>query len=479
MFVKDRYNLQEYILSRGFGKSTTINTSISVWASCYKKSKYTCIIGKTSKLVEEFIDETKHCFEFKKIIKTFGILINTRKRIVNKEELELDNDTKIQGFTWGGTIRGAKYRSSRVGICIVDDVIKEDDILSPQAKEKVVNKFYKEVLPSGDTARIIKGKKTGVDSKFIVIGTPLANDDFINTVKNDSTFRVFHRGVCDFDVDKYFANNEHWLKYRELLLDSSDEDRIFTAQDYYFNNEEAMRFETVWEGKYKCNELANTYFTKRTTFMQELMCDCSAVGETWITNMAQMKRSEIEDRVFEKTILSIDQATSNTKSSDYTAFTVLGKSNGFLFVRDGILNKYDSVTEFDKYINDVLEMLIANKDIIHVSLEKNVYKGVDATRIEQGIEENPELRSRRIEVSTIYNTKNKDARIMTITDKINSGQVIFNEENEEYNKQVFDFKGQLFSMHDDAIDSLEQAINKIDEVKVIRPMIVTKNYFFE
>ena len=39
-----------------------------------------------------------------------------------KEELELSNGTKIQGFTWGGTIRGAKYRGQRPQVIIVDDV---------------------------------------------------------------------------------------------------------------------------------------------------------------------------------------------------------------------------------------------------------------------------------------------------------------------------------------------------------------------
>ena len=54
---------------------------------------------------------------------------------------------------------------------------------------------------------------------------------------------------------------------------------------------------------------------------------------------------------------------------------------------------------------------------------------------------------------------------MTITDKINSGQIIFNEINVDYNKQIWDFKGQKYSRHDDAIDSLEMAVNEIDEIK--------------
>lgn len=467
MFVADEYNNEEFILPRGWAKSTIINTAVATWATCYKISKYTVVIGKTDKLMWEFIAEVKTCLSFKKVKNTFGELINTKKRVVNKEELELDNDTKIQGFTWGGTIRGAKYQGVRPTIIITDDVLKQDDILTEGAKEKCVEKYYKEVSPAGDKARIIKGRKQGLDTKFIVIGTPLATDDFINTIKQDSTFRVYHRGVCELDADEYFTNNEYWQKYKSILMNNKNDNRIKDAENYYYDHIENMKFKTIWEGKYKCFELANEYFTKRLTFMQEYMCDCEKVGDIWIKYMAKKKREEIEDRTFEATILTIDQGASNTNKSDFTAITVLGKSNGFYLVREGSLHKFDSKTEFDKYIDTVITTLKNCKDITHVFLEKNVYKGVDATRIEERIREDKELSSRRIKVETTYATKNKDQRIMTITDKINSGQIIFNESNIEYNKQVFEFRGQKFTTHDDAIDSLEMAVNNIDKVKTV------------
>ena len=201
--------------------------------------------------------------------------------------------------------------------------------------------------------------------------------------------------------------------------------------------------------------------------MQEYMCECENVGEVWIKYMAKMSSKEIEDREFEKTILTIDQSASNLNKSDYTAMTVLSKSNGFYFVREGQLYKFDGKTEFDKYIDTVIFMLKKWKHITHVFLEKNVYKGVDATRIEEKILEDTDLSNRGITVETRYNTKNKDQRLSTITDKINSGTIIFNESDIEYNKQIFDFRGQKYSIHDDAIDSLEMAVNEIDEVELM------------
>lgn len=468
LLINDKTNREEFILPRGIGKSTVINTSVASWGAMHRISKYTVVIGKTDKLMEEFISEVRTCLSFDKVKETFGELINTKKFTVNKEELELTNGTKVQGFTWGGTIRGAKYRGQRPQVIIVDDVLKEDDILSDNAKEKTVNKLYKEILPAGDKAKVIKGKKQGIDTKFIVIGTPLAADDLINTVRQDSTFKVFRRAVVDFDIDEYVENSKLWQEYRTILMNSKDENRVENAKAFYYGHEEEMNFTTLWEGKYNPCELMNDYFTKRLSFMQELMCDCESVGDIWVKSIAKIPSIEMESKKFEKTILSIDQGASNTSKSDFTAFTVLGKSNGFYCVREGTLKRFDSKTEFDRYIDFAVTLLLKWEDITHVVLEKNVYKGVDATRIEEAIAKDIRLRKRHIEVITIYNTQNKDQRIMTITDKINSGQVLFNENDVEYNKQVQEFRGQKFTIHDDAADSLEMAINNIDQIK-LRP----------
>lgn len=467
MFIteKDSRHKEEFILPRGTGKSTIVNTSVACYSHCYGISTYTVVVAKTEDLQHQFIAEVRKCLEFKKVRECFGNLINTKKRVVNKEELELDNDTKVQSFTWNGQIRGTKYNSKRPNIIICDDILKMDDILNDNAKEKCVTKYYTEILPAGDKARVLNGVKQGIDTKFIVIGTPLASDDFINTIREDSSFEVFHRSVCEFDVDDYFTKNKYWQKYREILFNNKNKDRLKDAENYYYKYIDKMKFPTLWEGKYIPFELANDYFTKRLAFMQELMCDCQNVGDIWITYQDKISLKELNEIRFEKTVLTIDQGASKTSRSDFTAFTVLGKSNGFYYVREGKLKKFDSKTEFDLYITEIVNLLKAWKDITHVFLEKNVYKGIDATRLEERIREDRELRSRRIKVETPYSTQNKEQRISTITDKINSGQIKFNQLNEDYNKQVYSYRGEKFTPHDDAIDSLEMAVNNIDQIQ--------------
>ena len=482
MFTYDSWDKEEFIQPRGSAKSTIINKALSCQQHCYKKSRYTIVLGNKADDAENFVEGTKNMLRNRRIVEEFGVLVDRKSRTVNKQELELTNNTKIQAYSWGSSVRGTFYSCSegdfRPSIVICDDILAEDDILTPEAKEKVVNKYYKEVLEVGDKPVYRDGKKVKRATKFLVIGTPLASDDFISTIRNDAEFKVFHRSVCAFDVDDYFNGNEYWQEFRRILLNPRDNNRLENAEEYYLSNKVKMDFPTLWE-KYNCLDLAKTFFTKRLAFMQELQCDCEKVGDIWITSVSKMRRAEIEEKEFDKVILTVDQASSTSVKADYTAITVLGKSIGLYFVRKGLLKRFDSKTEFDLYIDTVIFYLKRYEDITHVFVEKNVYKGVDAARIEEKINEDKELSKRGIKVDTAYSTKNKDDRLSTITDKINSGQVIFSEEDEDYWKQVKDFRGSKYSLHDDAMDSLEMAINNIDLIEVVRAVeILDKSYLF-
>ena len=476
LLINDEYDNQEFILPRGIGKSTIINSLTATFGAVYKKSIFTVVLGKTDKLMSEFIDEVRTNLSDDYLVECFGNLIPKDRNLTNNScELELSNGCKVQGVTWGGSIRGIKHKGYRPSLIITDDILKDDDVRSDNMMQRSIDKYYNEVLPAGTEARVIKGKKSGMSTKFIVIGTPLAQSDFINYVKNDSKFKVLHKSVCEFDVDEFFSS-DRWQEYRKILLNSKDDDRINTAKEYYLQNEDEMIFETIWSN-YPLLKMANKYFTERLSFMQEYQCDCEKVGEQWIKYMAKMTSKEIEERRFDRTILAIDTATSANSKSDYFAFTILSEDNGFLFVREGLLRKYDAKTQFDDYINFSVE-LIRKWKVDAFVIEKNVYKGLDSVAIEKRIAEDEELRRRNIQSISVFNVKKKDDRIATITDKINSGTIIFNENDNDYNKQVFDFCGQNYSAHDDAIDSLEMAVNNIDKINNRKVTLLDKNWLF-
>ena len=223
LLIEDKYDQQEFILPRGIGKSTIINSLVATWGAVYKAYIFTIVVGKTDALMSEFIEEVKHNLSDEYLVECFGQFVPTTKEYANNSsEVELLNGTKVQGITWGSTLRGIKYKGHRPSIIITDDVLKEDDIRSENMLQRSIGKFYNEILPAGAEARVIKGKKNGMSTKFIVIGTPLSQKDLINYVKNDSSFKLLHKSVFDFNVDEVFSS-EKWQEYRKLLLNTKDE----------------------------------------------------------------------------------------------------------------------------------------------------------------------------------------------------------------------------------------------------------------
>ena len=187
MFINDSWDKEVFILSRGASKTTTVDMALSVWAHCYRVSRYTVVMGKREKDAFNFIEDTKIALQNKYIEETFGKLIDGKKRTLNKEEIELTNNTKIQAFSSGTSVRGTYYACSegrfRPSLYVLDDIISREDIITEGAKEKVIDKYYNEIEKGGDEAVYRDGKKIKMATKFIVLGTPLSNDDFISTIK--------------------------------------------------------------------------------------------------------------------------------------------------------------------------------------------------------------------------------------------------------------------------------------------------------
>lgn len=470
MFIEDKWDKEEFILPRGCSKSTIINKALSCFLACYKKSRYTIVLGNKEDDAVQFIDDTKKMLNNQYIIKAFGQLVNKKERTVNKQQLETTNDCMIQGFSLNSSVRGTTYGCIdgifRPTCIILDDILKEDDIISDGAKEKVVNKYYKEIGEVGDTEVIRDGKKIKSSSKFLVIGTPLAPDDFINTIKTDVTYKVFHRKVVDFDVDEYFETNTYWQEYKKIMFNDKlgKDEKDILLKNYYLDNIDKMNFETIWE-KYRCDiDIAQKYFNNRQAFMQELMTDCQNIGTKWFKSIATQSVKELSEHSYSKTMLIVDPANSITKKADYSAFVVGSvKENGFTYIRKGIIDKLT----FDEMCSKVITLLKQYEDISHISIEKNLYMGADILKIQELIQKDDTLKNRDIQFINKMQRKNKDEKIATIMDSINNGQIIFNEEDKEFIKQIKDFSGQKTTLHDDAVDAVAQFTIDIKDFKVI------------
>jgi hypothetical protein len=177
IFIHNKIDKEEFILPRGCAKTTIIDMALSCYLHTYKISSFSIVLANRELDAVNFVDQTKKALKNPYIVNTFGNLINPRKRTVNKLELEPDNDTKIQAYSSGSSVRGASYISPngifRPMVYIADDYISEADILTDESKQKKYQKWLKEIEEGGDEAVYRNGKLIKPATKFIVLGTPL------------------------------------------------------------------------------------------------------------------------------------------------------------------------------------------------------------------------------------------------------------------------------------------------------------------
>ena len=466
MFIEDTFDKLELIMPRGSAKTTVCDFAISVWCHCYKKSIYTIVSGKTEQDAIEFIAQIRQAFEENIYIKyCFGELINTRQNTVNKLELELVNKTKIQAISSTSSFRGKKYGSYRPTLIIADDYQGKNDVITQEARDKKYNAWQQDSQYAGDKAVYRNGKKIKLATKFIVLGTILQRNCLMSRLLKDKTYKhIIQKAVLHNDVDELY-NNGLWAEFKRIYFNSSDDIAVDNAKEFFYQHETEMQYPVLWPDKWTPLELAIDYYNDPTSFKQELQNDASKIGEKAFHQYTSKSSKELESQSFEKTVLCCDPAVETKSNNDYSALLVGSKiTNNFRWVRKGIISRYT----FDQYIDKVIALLKEYSDITHIWIEKNTYNGADAREIQKRIDAGDNLKHRKIEIINERQNKNKEAKIRSITGKVDSGFIIFNEEDNEFINQVMSYEGEGYSLHDDAPDVLAEFDRLIDEIQVIQ-----------
>ncbi|KEH95739.1 terminase [Clostridium botulinum C/D str. BKT12695] len=484
-FIEDKMDKVNIICPRGFAKTTIFDLAISIWLICYRKSKFTLIGAKKDDDATQFVDSIKKVFkENKFIINNFGELINNRKFKVNANEIEFTNGMYIRAVGSSSSVRGANFKGIRPTVVIADDYQDEKDILTEDAREKKYNRWTKEIEQVGDKAVYRKGKKIKAATKIISIGTVLHKDCLMSRLsRNNDYYTILKRAIIlepNQTVEDIFES-KLWLQCKKIYFNDKIHNPKEEAKEFYEQNYEEMKFPVLWEEKWDCfSDLAIPYWENRISFMSELMNDATSIGEKWFKSNVVQITEEIEEHNFIKTILTIDPAgIKNKKSGDYFAFVVESLAdNDFKYVRKGEILHLISFEEYIKHICDILKKF---EDITHISIEKNTYMGLDLDKLKEFIAIDKELCNRQFEFINEMQRKNKDEKISTVVDSINNGRIIFNKDRvmKEAIDQMMDFQGQLYTLHDDFIDCVAEASNRLDTIEVISNLqLLDRRLFF-
>ncbi len=461
MVIKDEFDRLVLCLPRSHSKTTVITYALVIYLAVYKKSFYTIVQGKTDNDAQKFIFEVRTAFDYNKyLIDTFGKLINSKRYVANKNELHLANNCKIEALSSTTSLRGRKHLNKRPQYLVCDDIAGLDDCITEQAKQKKLETFLKDVTYAGDTPVFRDGKKIKPGTKYIVIGTVLAENDLISSLLRDRSYRhIFKRGILvdGFDTDEYF-NSGLWRQFRDIYFDHKNQYAQIDANDFYLKNEKDMSFPLLWPDKYSCLDMALMYYSDPRSFKSEIMNDASRVGEKVFHQIKTIPAEEMEEKEYQRTILCCDPAVEVTDRNDYTALCVGSiDANSYRYIRKGIVERL----KFDDYIDKVISLLLEYPDITYIWIEKNTYQGRDQAEIRKRIKEDDILSKRKITVDSTRQFKNKDAKIRSIAGKVDTGFIIFNEDDIDFYQMVLDYNE--FARFDDAPDVLAEFDRLIDD----------------
>lgn len=469
MWIKDEFDKLELIMPRGSSKTTTCDFAITVWANAYNKSVYTLLCGKTEQDATEFIRDVRRAFEENQyIIKAFGNLVDTKNFVTNTLELELANQTKVQAISSTSSMRGKKFAGHRPSLIIADDYQGKNDVITQEARDKKYKTWEEDCKYAGDKPVYRNGKKVKMGTKFIVLGTILHRDCFMSRLLKDNSYKhIVKRAILNDDVDKLF-NEGLWLQFKNILYNSKDPYASDNAKEFYYANEKEMKYPVLWEDKYDCLDLAiNDYYPNPSGFKQEMQNDASKIGERAFHQCTAKSKTFIEDNTFVKTILCCDPAVETKANNDFTALCVGSTtSNSFRWIRKAIIAKYT----FDEYIDKVIELLKNFEDVQAVWIEKNTFNGTDAREIRLRINKDNTLKQRHIEIINERQFKNKEAKIRALQGKVDSGFIVFCENDREFYEQVMAYEGEGFTLHDDAPDILAECDRLLDEIEITQPV---------
>lgn len=460
------------IYPRGTGKSAFGNFGPTVWAHCYGHKKYTLICSDIGSTAEKFIKDIKNILlENKYIEMAFGTLLDDRNKryICNSTQLELTNTTFIEAISSASPMRGRKYDNCRPDLIILDDYQSEDDTRTDDAREKKWKRYSDDVKYAAQKTVIRNGKVVKRGTTFIALGTLQHKECFYSRLMKLPTWKFKHeKGVLVDNVDELFTTGK-WGEFKSILFNFKNNDRLEDAKEFYWKHQHEMKFPILWEEFWDCLDMALSYYENPTSFKQEVQGDVNSIGEKWFKRINTEPRKTIETHDFIKTMIVVDPASSGGKKNDYSAFLVGSEaSNKCKYARKAELVKINARSEFDKYIDYIIKLLLEYTDATHVSIEKNTFNGADANQLEKAIQDHPLLKYRNITIINEMQRKNKDDKISTIVPYVNNGTFIFAEEDSEFLNQLMDFAGQKFTVHDDAADVAAEFWLKVDEIKVIK-----------
>lgn len=170
---------------RGAAKSTLVE-EYAILAMLFKDSEFAIIIGNSYERACERLAAIKHELESNEaLIELFGSQVGPTW---SADVIVLANGTRIQAFGAKQSLRGAKHKSTRPDLAIVDDLEDEDMVATELARHKARRWFDGSLIP----ALVPNGKVR-------MVGTPLHPKSLLEEKRNSPNWKSVIVPICHYN----------------------------------------------------------------------------------------------------------------------------------------------------------------------------------------------------------------------------------------------------------------------------------------
>lgn len=431
---------------RGHAKSTTFTFKDSIHAAVYGYKHYEIILSDSSEQAEGFLADIKTELEENAALREdFGELMG---KVWKASVILLSNGSKIEAIGSGKKIRGRRHKQWRPDLILCDDLENDENVNTPEQRQKLRSWFDKAVSECGDTY-----------TDIVYIGTLLHYDSLLANVFRKAAYKTRkYQGVIQWAV-----HTELWDAWEALYTSLTDPEHDKTALAFFEANKAEMLegTEVLWEEKWSYYDLMR----KRVdigpaAFNSEIQNDpidpanC-AFQEEWFDFWDEegKQQPDFSDPRF-LFIGANDPSLGKNKKSDTSSIIALAKDTvtGYLYVviADVARRKPDQIIE------DALE----SGRRLKRDFKRPFYKfGVETVQFQYYFAEIMRQRSAAageyLPIEEISSTQNKDARIQSLQPFVKNGYIKFSKKHKTLLEQL---KTYPMGKNDDGPDGLQMAV---------------------
>lgn len=213
------------IAPRGSAKSTLVSMIYIIWRALIGKSRYSLIIMDAFAQAVLQIEAIKAELESNPRLTVDFPEITGKGRVWKEGEIVTKNNVRIQGVGAGMKLRGRRHGPYRPDLAILDDIENDDNVRSPEQRDKLESWVLKTVLKLGSADGSID---------LIHIGTVLHHDAVILRNTKRPGWRLARFRALMNEPDR----TDLWEAFEDIYRNTDDGGTA--AKAFYAKNRTAM-----------------------------------------------------------------------------------------------------------------------------------------------------------------------------------------------------------------------------------------------